>query len=466
MSVCIETNLLNIETSQWRWHARAGRQITAGTVITRNSALSHILHSSGSRQRCEWCLAQKEKLYKCSKCHVTKYCGRDCQKRDFSQHRLECKVMTGERRYKTCSKEMKQEIRSILRFFEVFTRLVEKEKNYCYCSDKLDGNGIGTIKCGLDHWRNMAQVPSNLIQISPLIMSIVTEWTAKSLDVEQCLRNFQANNFSIVDELYNTIGQGIYPHAAILNHSCDPTCILRFVNSDLEIVALRDIKKGEELTHSYTDLAQDTATRQRHFRELHGFLCCCRRCQGNLKIKLPRDPTNSLHEWMISDRNPLVENSGADNPLFINTDEAMDTYGGVKLSIAMIQEGRNFIQKAKRHMCNDDIEAEQQELARAINIFQKGPQLSLDLYQARCSYLSALLLSGKEHEAQHQCLAIVAFLLAILPPNHPLIGLQLYTLGDLSADVSIYRWSRKILRVSHGRQHHLVRRLDEQLQSS
>jgi hypothetical protein len=67
--------------------------------------------------------------------------------------------------------------------------------------------------------------------------------------------SFKSITFGILNSLHETIAQGVFPHAALLNHSCDPNCILRFGTSDdtnnatsknknnystrMEIVALR-----------------------------------------------------------------------------------------------------------------------------------------------------------------------------------------------------------------------------------
>ncbi|OJT07671.1 hypothetical protein TRAPUB_1470 [Trametes pubescens] len=54
---------------------------------------AHIVHPlAGSCANCEMaandgaCL----KLKRCSRCHMTRYCGRACQKRDWAQHRVVC----------------------------------------------------------------------------------------------------------------------------------------------------------------------------------------------------------------------------------------------------------------------------------------------------------------------------------------------------------------------------------------
>mmetsp|Transcript_17029 Transcript_17029/g.25775 ORF Transcript_17029/g.25775 Transcript_17029/m.25775 type:complete len:474 (+) Transcript_17029:50-1471(+) len=470
-TICVETNLLQIETGEWGLQGKAKKKMRGGTVLTRNVAVCHILYDTD--QRCESCLGSYEKLYRCSSCHVIQYCGRNCQKRDFRQHRLECKVISDEPLYKDSTLEVKHEIRLLLRFLAVSNFLQRKDKNLCCWSS--GNNGVNAVVCGVDHLNTMAKVPTSTFQMSTLVKEIVMKWVSSvsSFRLNEILRTFQANNFGILDVLHNTIGQGVYPHAAILNHSCDPNCILRFTNSDIEIVALRDIAKGEQLTHSYIDLVKDTITRQQHLSTLHGFVCSCKRCRGEIKINLPLRPSDDLYQWVLSDRNPLIEKSRKkklystkEDIVLLDIDQAMFDYGGRQLTSSMVKEGRELLYKAKVYMMENKTEAEKQSLRTAIKIFENGPHFSLDLYEARCLYLSALLLSGEECAARHQCLAIVAFLLVVLPPNHPLIGLQLYTLADLTADVSTYWWSRNLLRISHGDKHDLVRTLDEQMNIS
>jgi hypothetical protein len=50
-------------------------------------------------------------------------------------------------------------------------------------------------------------------------------------------------------------GVGLYPHAAVFNHSCIPNCQCFFDNySNLLITTIAPVKKGQELTIGYVDL--------------------------------------------------------------------------------------------------------------------------------------------------------------------------------------------------------------------
>ena len=101
--------------------------------------------------------------------------------------------------------------------------------------------------------------------------------------------------------------------------------------------------------------------------------------------------------------------------------------------------------------------------------------LSLDLYKARCTRLGALIVAGGElysRQAMAECEHIVAYLCLALKhvPNHSLLGLQLFTLGDIyeangerEKAVATYTWARKILRISQGNNCDMVLLLNEKL---
>jgi hypothetical protein len=77
------------------------------------------------------------------------------------------------------------------------------------------------------------------------------------------------------------VASGVFPGAALLNHSCSPNCFKRFTaEGNLELVAARDIATGEELCHSYINELAFRSERQRQLLEGYGFTCKCARCEG------------------------------------------------------------------------------------------------------------------------------------------------------------------------------------------
>eukprot|EP00746_Dinoflagellata_sp_MGD_P055565 gnl/MRDRNA2_/MRDRNA2_241624_c0_seq1.p1 gnl/MRDRNA2_/MRDRNA2_241624_c0~~gnl/MRDRNA2_/MRDRNA2_241624_c0_seq1.p1 ORF type:complete len:356 (+),score=55.88 gnl/MRDRNA2_/MRDRNA2_241624_c0_seq1:147-1070(+) len=78
-------------------------------------------------------------------------------------------------------------------------------------------------------------------------------------------------------------GLGLYPSAAMLNHSCAPNC-LWFVDTGgvLVVETTQIVKKGQELTIPYLPVSRsiDTAASDRRSRlkDVFGFTCMCQRC--------------------------------------------------------------------------------------------------------------------------------------------------------------------------------------------
>ncbi|KAG5636026.1 hypothetical protein H0H81_009349 [Sphagnurus paluster] len=72
---------------------------------------------------------------------------------------------------------------------------------------------------------------------------------------------------------------GVFNVASYLNHSCTPNVTQTFSRKTLsmQVRALRNIKKDEELFMSYCDVGDPTAVRQKQLQS-YGFQCTCRVC--------------------------------------------------------------------------------------------------------------------------------------------------------------------------------------------
>lgn len=76
---------------------------------------------------------------------------------------------------------------------------------------------------------------------------------------------------------------GVYTLHSCFNHSCQPNCSVsswghRGGGAVLSIFSLREIRKGEELTHCYLDGACGVERRREILFQTYGFLCNCERC--------------------------------------------------------------------------------------------------------------------------------------------------------------------------------------------
>ncbi|KAK2006337.1 SET domain-containing protein [Colletotrichum eremochloae] len=81
---------------------------------------------------------------------------------------------------------------------------------------------------------------------------------------------------------FNNVGHfGLFPRVARINHACKPNAITRFSprTLELEVVAYKDIRPGEELSISYSMLNMLYDDRKRTLREW-GFACACALCSS------------------------------------------------------------------------------------------------------------------------------------------------------------------------------------------
>lgn len=76
------------------------------------------------------------------------------------------------------------------------------------------------------------------------------------------------------------VGIGMYVHLLLINHSCSPNTTFSVLPNSPKMYcrAMRDIKKGEEITLSYIDLYQPRLNRQKELLETKHFFCQCERC--------------------------------------------------------------------------------------------------------------------------------------------------------------------------------------------
>lgn len=147
-----------------------------------------------------------------------------------------------------------------------------------------NGQGIGTTSIG--EW---AKRVGNLENLS--------EEDKKKL--EQAIDDLYMKMDEFSGQFLNVEGSGLYQLQSKINHSCDPACEIVFPDSNhvLQVVALRNIAQGEEISISYLDecvLARSRHSRQKVLRENYIFNCDCTKCQ--LEKDQQEDKTSSEEE--------------------------------------------------------------------------------------------------------------------------------------------------------------------------
>jgi hypothetical protein len=310
--------------------------------------------------------------------------------------------------------------------------------------------------------------------------------------MEQDLRRFRVNNFGVTDPMVRVCASAVYPLGALLNHSCAPNCILRYSFEQqqqrppvMEIVASRDVNLGEELTHSYVELVCRTISRQEKLKALYGFDCDCSRCcpvkADGFLFHLPESymtmkPSN-LIQWILRHHNPFIV-QGQDSLIGFDQEKILRPLSDFRVKKAT----QELLDIARLSLLNASVQDELDALQQAIKVLEQGARseepsplyalCSPELYSARGDRLGSLIVAGDIEQAISECENIVAFLCLALNHvgNHAILGLQLFTLGDLyeaggslAQAKLVFRWAYKILQISHGTNSEITQLLVEKL---
>uniref|UniRef100_A0A8C5AW36 SET domain-containing protein n=1 Tax=Gadus morhua TaxID=8049 RepID=A0A8C5AW36_GADMO len=133
-----------------------------------------------------------------------------------------------------------------------------------------------------EHERGLSQLADMLqIYLQPEVPDLMEEMTSlppSCQDPLSLLAKVACNCFTISDEELKEVGVGLYPSLSLLNHDCRPNCVVVFEGSRLVLRAVKDVCPGEELLISYIDTVSVTADRQRQLSDQYHFTCNCQCC--------------------------------------------------------------------------------------------------------------------------------------------------------------------------------------------
>ncbi|VDC04463.1 unnamed protein product [Peniophora sp. CBMAI 1063] len=251
--------------------AIAADRIPRGGLVCTSTALSVVLLPDYKGKRCDYChrsASASSHLRKCTGCAAYWYCGTGCQTKAWAtHHRHICK----------------RHARWVASWD--YARLPQHER--------LDAEMLSQIACG------SARIPKDLIDTMssllpskhplPTLPILTPSSPAVDIDIAGIHQRFGNNNFILHSHL-DSYAHGAYPRTSrLFNHSCVPNAVPRYVLAAeappiMEVVALRDIKPGEEVCIPYTDPALDIESRTRGLEGQGGFTCACKLCTWQRRV--------------------------------------------------------------------------------------------------------------------------------------------------------------------------------------
>jgi len=407
----------------------ATRALRRGETVLQEVPTLTLLHPKQWGLRCNRCYGRapaKCKLLRCSRCRYFHYCSKSCQRNDWSQHKEECTALSS---YQEGGEEpLLAEALLVARVFRLRTAQNEKFRTVM--------NLVMHPECIQPVHYQIAQ----LVHSMGLLAAKETEATSLAppspKEIVEMLLRFDANNFGIVDELLFFLGAGIYPAGAMLNHSCHHNCAIRYdlATQTQYIQCIVDVNEGDELCHPYIDFACTAKERRTKLRSTYGFDCHCLRCDEN----------HAIHAGWAKCEKWLTAPAEGIGPAGI---------------LQVIDESEAWLQQAA---ASDDILQELDLVQQTVIARSKAchPR-HLRLYQARSQLHTVAMSAGKLAIARDQCVEILKTMsMCFYRPEHPLMGVMLYTLGSLHHSlgnigdaIESYERALPILQSYHGEEH-------------
>ena len=234
--------------------------------------------------KCNKTVTGKKKLSKCARCHSITYCGQECQREDWPRHREYCiPVMVAEFPGKgfglVASKTFKK------------GELIFKEDAIISIRSNSPHprHTIFTMEMALalkEQMKNLSdEQRSKFYKLKPKqgycdLNKIEIGYMANCLD--ELVIMYSYSNYSPRNDLLK-----LFVNSAFMNHSCAPNATL-FGNLEsgngLEVLASKDISKGEEISHclligtNYVSQREMKNSLQKKYR----FDCNCIVCSGEV----------------------------------------------------------------------------------------------------------------------------------------------------------------------------------------
>jgi SET and MYND domain-containing protein len=284
--------------------------------------------------------------------------------------------------------------------------------------------------------------------------------------VAELLCRMQCNDFGVWDGLVVSVGAGVFPVGALVNHRCEASSAVTYRlrrghRPEQEFRCTRELRVGDEVTHSYTDLASTRATRTCELRAQYFFDCTCPRCDATSAEVMAL-------EKKLCGIKASVDGDGDDGG---GDGEAM---GKVEKAMRLHEEGQD-----KRRSAEEAREL----LGRAARMLEEvvwDAELDLRLMSVNAHRMTACIESRDWAGAAECGRRVLVVYRAVYPAVHPMLGLHLFTLGDLFSAIAsgggdgggsvatpttmkammsaleAHEEAHRILSITHGAEHKLV----------
>lgn len=274
----------------------------------------------------------------CQGCSKAFFCSTKCHEADEGHTRSqECALWKEEPSYPHFSLiqlfQALWKLKTTKSFRGIFDALVSYEDA---SKDSWDEDS----EAGLVHW---------IASIRAYAPKVLSPEFSSAAQIRKVYFAIKLNAFNVKpDEASRAHCSGLYSKLALFNHSCDPNCGIQYRTSDsgvslIRLVALKPIKKGDELAISYRNPFVRADVRRSELKKNFFFDCACPVCSSRTE-KVPSRLSSELISFCIDDENTAEYKVRAFRALLVeeDVDHASVTEAAVSiLNSAMRLRGHN-----------------------------------------------------------------------------------------------------------------------------
>ncbi|KAF1969152.1 SET domain-containing protein [Bimuria novae-zelandiae CBS 107.79] len=250
------------------------------TIVTIRRPLMASLESERLRDTCANCYAWTEgssigsgicvkegtTVSACAGCKRFRYCSKACQKEAWNRgHKHECKNLKP-----VADRELPK---AVLGCMEILVRrkhgLIDDQTWQLLCH----------LESHVDDFKENGNYGGIELMAMGTSQFSATQDTFSKDFVAAMYARILSNSMTLVTPTFDPLGillDGLLCH---INHSCDPNTYIVMDGPQMQLRALRDLKKDEELFISYIDPTMPFVRRQSELQQRWFFTCRCSKCR-------------------------------------------------------------------------------------------------------------------------------------------------------------------------------------------
>jgi len=263
-----------IETNNKGRGLFATKKFETGQCIFREDAYAYVVMKAYADIVCHYCLKPPMEraegggvcpLQKCGACKYARYCNRECQKKAWPDHKMECPAL--QRMHPVVPEDEAKMVARILwrRMAKPNEKLPMPITDLCAHMEKRTEQELDELEdkaMAFGHYFTFDAMPESNEEMKHLFSII------------------DCNAIGVTDRRgLQSIAVGLFPFAAMLNHQCLPNAVAATNGKTLAIHAVRHIEPGEEVCISYIDALENRQTRGEKLKTQYYFDCECECCE-------------------------------------------------------------------------------------------------------------------------------------------------------------------------------------------